>query len=458
MKRFSEQLHTKATTVKLQAAERRELRARVVSYMEYHPLQTPALRKSVKSPIQMAALSPYNIVQIPFSIVLKWSAAAAAFLLVVVPVLAEQAVPGDNLYAVKVRFSEEVRSTLTLTSYGKVEWETERINRRISEARLLANEGKLTNEVEAEIAAAVKEHTEIVQHEIDVMRESDVDQATLASIQLTTTLELQSASLQEEGNTTLALAMNDVASGNPAQMVVDVINESLSANESQVESAGIPAYDKIMARVEINTTRAYELLSSLSIGPDDQLRQDLNRRLEDVNRSIEKSKSLRGENEISASEQLVEVLQQTQKLVVYMSDIEANRAIALETIVPIILTEEEQKQELSRVSSEVYRKQEILKTLMPQFSLALAEKVDYSLEVSLANKNIIASTTEVASALKLAKESNAILSDALLLVNASGINTSSAVGTQAFPQESATTSTETLPGESEAATEAGAIE
>lgn len=458
MKRFSEQLHTKANTVKLQADERRELRARVVSYMEYHPLQTPAVRKSIKSPIQMAALSGYNMVQIPFSIVLKWSAAAAAFLLVVVPVLAEQAVPGDNLYAVKVRFSEEVRSTLTLTSYGKVEWETERISRRIAEARLLANEGKLTNEAEAKIAAAVKEHTEIVQHEIDVMREDDVDQATLASIQLTTTLELQSASLQEEGNTTLALAMNDVASGNPAQMVVDVINESLSANESQVEAAGIPAYDKIMARVEINTTRAYELLSSLSIGPDDQLRQDLHRRLDDVNRSIEKSKSLRGENEMLASEQLVEVLQQTQKLVVYMSDVDANRVIALETVVPIILTEEEQKQELARVSFEVHRKQEILKTLMPKFSAALAEKVEYSLEISLTNKNIIASSTGVASALKLVKESDAVLSDTLLLVKAAGIDITKAIGTQELPPATATSTTQVLPRYPGATNEAEVIE
>lgn len=34
MKRFSEQLYKKSLSVKLRAAERRELRERVVSYME----------------------------------------------------------------------------------------------------------------------------------------------------------------------------------------------------------------------------------------------------------------------------------------------------------------------------------------------------------------------------------------------------------------------------------------
>lgn len=423
MKRFSEQFHTKASTVKLQSAERRELRERVVSYMEYHPLSATAGKLAARSQ-KMLSIPGYEMVQIPFSIVLKWASVTAAFLLVVVPVLAERTVPGDNLYAVKVRFNEEVRSTLTITSYAKVEWETERINRRIAEARLLANEGKLTNEVEAEIAAAVKEHTEIVQHEIDVMREDDVDQATLASIQLTTTLELQSASLQEEGNTTLALAMNDVASGNPAQMVVDVINESLSANESQVESAGIPAYDKIMARVEINTTRAYELLNSLPVGPEDQLRKDINRRLEDVNRSIEKSKNTRGENEMLASEYLVDVLQRTQKLVVYMSDIEANRAIALESVVPVVLTENEQKQEFAAISSEIHRKQEILKTVMPKLPANISEKVAYSIDIAAKNETIAASSTEIVSALNLVKESDAVLTDSLMLVKAAGIDIS----------------------------------
>ena len=48
MKRFSEQLYKKSTSVKLQAAEKRELRERLVSYMEYHPL--PAEMKTKKAP------------------------------------------------------------------------------------------------------------------------------------------------------------------------------------------------------------------------------------------------------------------------------------------------------------------------------------------------------------------------------------------------------------------------
>ncbi|MEY2665019.1 MAG: hypothetical protein RLZZ480_124 [Candidatus Parcubacteria bacterium] len=420
MKRFSEQLHSQARSVKLQANEKQALRERVVSYMEYHPMPE-SVTKRVPSPVKMVSMPGYNMVQIPFSILIKWSVAVSAFVLVVLPMLAERSMPGDSLYAVKVRFNEEVRSTLTLNSYEKVEWETERLNRRIAEARLLASEGKLTDEVEADIAAAVKEHTQIVQAEISELREKDADQATLASIELSTTLELQSASLQEEGNTTLALAVSEAASDNPAQMVVDVINESLSAQEDIVDAAAIPAYDKIMARVEMNTTRAYELLTSLHLSTEDQLQHDITRRLEDVSRTIEAAKVRKTDNESEASELLLNALERTQKLIVYMSDVEGNRGIALESVVSIILTEEESQREFERLSAEINHKKELLVAAKPELSLEAVEKVTYTLSIVADNEAKNASSTSASESLSRAKESDAVLSDMLLLVKAEGV-------------------------------------
>jgi Domain of unknown function (DUF5667) len=280
MKRFSQQFYTKASSVKLQAAEARELRARVVSYMEYHPMaqgtENKALAKKPK-----VIMSPYKVVTIPTGFLVRLSGAVATLVLIIIPLWAEQAIPGDNLYAVKVRFNEEVRSTLIFNPYEKVEWETERLNRRIAEAKLLASEGKLTGDIENEVVAAVREHTETIQREIEEIRESDADGAVLASIELNTTLELQSDSLQGDGSTTLALAMTSIEQSNSTQKVADVINESLSKQETTVENSEIPAYDKIMARVEVNTTRAYELLNTLKLDTTSQLYKDLDRRLQE---------------------------------------------------------------------------------------------------------------------------------------------------------------------------------
>lgn len=443
MKKFSEQFYNKASTVKLQASERAELKSRLVSYMEYHPLPKSTVESyATSSRVKLLQTDAFQSIQIPASLLFRASAVLTMTLLLVVPVLAEKTVPGDRLYAVKVSFNEEVRSTLNFTPYQKIEWETERLNRRVAEAKLLANEGRLTEEVEVEIAAAVKEHAEEVQKEIEELRTEDADQATLASIELSTTLEIQSASLQDGGSTVLATVVGDVASDNTAQLVVDVINASLSTQESQNDASNIPAYDKIMARLETNTTRAYELLQSVSLSDEEQLHNDIVRRLEDVARSVEKAKSLRGENEDTASELLVAALEKTQKLIVYMSDVEGNRSIALETIVPIILTPEEEQSQLAMLSLDIDRKSEILSLAKPNVSASAAEKITYSIEVAAKNKSTITSEVNV-NALGLAKESLALLDDALKIVASEGVDIRavSPVPVTAISTSTATTST-----------------
>ncbi len=441
MKRFSEQFHTKAKTVKLQAFEREELRARIVTYMEYHPIQKPAEASlAVPSRVKLLQTDAFQSIQIPASLLFRASAIFTMMLLVIVPVIAERSVPGDSLYAVKVQFNEEVRGSLAFGSYEKIEWETERLNRRVAEAKLLASEGRLTEEVEMEIAAAVKEHTQEVQKEIEVLRVEDADQATLASIELSTTLELQSASLQESGTTVLATAVGEVASENTAQLVVDVINESLSTQEAQHDDGHVPAYDKIMARVEQNTTRAYELVGSLGLEQEDQLYKDITRRLEDVNRSIETAKGVRDKDETLAKEQLLAVLERTQKLIVYMSDIDGNRAIALETVIPIILTPEEQQSELASAVSEIARKSEILSLAIPKVSVGAAEKIAFAIDFAAKSSEPKADASQ---SLAAAKESLAMLDDALKIVSSEGVDITTTPSVPAPVELEATTTAST---------------
>lgn len=423
MKRFSQQFYTKASSVKLQAAEARELRARVVSYMEYHPV-AHAVEKKAATKKLMPIMSPYRVVTIPTRFLVRLSGAVAVFLLIIVPLWAERAIPGDNLYAVKVRFNEEVRSTLILNPYEKIEWETERLNRRISEAKLLASEGKLTGDIETGVVAAVREHTEIIQREIEEIRESDADGATLASIELSTTLQLQSDSLQGDGNTTLALAMTSVEQSNSTQKVADVINESLSKQESNVESADIPAYDKIMARIEINTTRAYELLNTLNLDTSGQLHKDLDRRLQDVNRSIESANAQRSVDEVNANQNLIATLERTQKLIVLMTGVSLGESVDVAATVPIMLTEQEQKDEVTARIGDIDRKVQILEALQPQLNPQLAAKVGHAADLASKAKVKISETKDLPAMQSLSKEALAYLEDALALVSADGINIS----------------------------------
>ncbi|MCA9355576.1 hypothetical protein KC865_03450 [Candidatus Kaiserbacteria bacterium] len=373
MKRFSEQLNKKAQSVRLRSAEKRELRERVVSYMEYHPLpfhlRTKMAKKS-RTTVSPLLTESFKTFHIPFNILFKTSAVVVAVVLVVIPFVAEKAVPGDTLYAVKVQFNEELRSTLTFDGYEKVEWEATRLSRRISEARLLASEGRLTEEVEAEVAEAVKVHTENAQREIDELRTHDADEAMMASIALDTTLEVQASSFLEE----TIVSPEGSVEVKSTNLIADAIDESRSQGEARNASTSLPSFEKLMARIEQNTTRIHELsISLIEIIPEEEL-AEVRRRTEDIGRAIQEAVALVESDEEESRRQLVGILQRTQKLIVYMTELEVKKTVDIETLVPVVLTDDEEAT--------------ITKDLTEQVAKQLVE-ID-KLSLRLENKDVLA--------------------------------------------------------------------
>ncbi len=374
MKHFSQQLNKKATTtVKLQAAERRELKERLVAYMEYHPLPAELKAKSVVKPAKEALKTePFTVIRLPFANLFKYSAVAAAVVLVVVPFMAERAVPGDTLYAVKVQFNEELRSTFTFDSYQKVEWETERLNRRIAEARLLASEGRLTEEVEVEVAEAVRTHTENAKREIESLREKDADGAAIASIELDTTLEVQSTSLRSEEEGEAVEGEDQVG-----KLIMIAIDASRDTSAQPTATSTPPAYEKLMARVEQNTTRIYALRENLREVASAEELAEVTRRAEDVDRSIKEAMDLAKTEDMEARQALVAVLQRTQRLIVFMTELEVTKTVDLESIVPVVLTAEEKAASIEAATKDLEEKMMQIDEMVARLEdEAILEKVD----------------------------------------------------------------------------------
>ncbi|MBP6881297.1 MAG: hypothetical protein KBC35_01605 [Candidatus Pacebacteria bacterium] len=419
MKQFSQQFYKKAeTTVKLQAAEKRELKERLVAYMEYHPLPAELKEKKGSAPVKsLRTTEPFTVVKVPFHALFKYGLSVAVLVLVVIPFVAEKAMPGDILYAVKVQFNEEVRSTITFDSFEKVEWETERLNRRIAEARLLASEGRLTEEIEAEVAVAVRTHTDNAKREIEILRTEDADEATIASIALDTTLEVQSTAFKGEGE---VLAMSDemTISSQTSSLIADALDESRLETSQTEATSTLPAYDKLMARVEQNTTRLYEIRSSLSqiITPDEQV--DVARRVEDVERSIGEAIAMAETDEAGAQRGLVDVLQRTQRLIVYMTELEVARTVDIETLVPVVPTDDEKRATIASTTAALNVKTEQISTLLPTVT------VTEVYEKAVAGQNTIAelsakmasSTEDFVTFSALSQEAHAIADDILNLL------------------------------------------
>jgi hypothetical protein len=250
--------------------------------------------------------------------------ALAVLVIVVVPFLAENAVPGDVLYPVKIRFNEQVQSSLARTPYEKVAWETERLERRLAEARLLESEGKLTPEVEAEVAAAVKEHSDAAQEGIATLRASDSDEAAIAEITLSSALDVQSEMLE----------------GGSAKLVSAVNTARQVAQDSQ-DTTTKPSYEKLLARIEGETTRAHELYETIADETTEKEYDDIGLRLRKIERGVATGMETSAGDSDAAVALLTTELGDLRKLISFMTNIDVRATVSVDDLIPTPQTPED---------------------------------------------------------------------------------------------------------------------
>ncbi len=366
MKSFDTELKKHADKIRLRASERRELRERVLSYMEYHPLPKQA---SVKTELKEAIKSDSFVVLGIHSRIVQIAAAAFVLVMVVIPFAAERAVPGDVLYIVKTGINEPVQSSLASSPYEKIEFETKLMERRIAEARVLASEGKLTDDVKTKIAETVKEHSDAVQTELQELRNQDAEGAAIAQIAFSSSLEVQSAVLTEDDE--------EVDASDP---ILTVVKEAREVSEKEKGST-TPSYDGLMARIELETTRAYELFETVKESATEDEITDIERRFADINRVIEETREDRVLDETKSASDLAKILGQVKKLIFFMADINIRESVSLEALVPIILSDQERidlvKEELRVIDG---MKRDIYKILEAIDESEIPNKIEPGLE------------------------------------------------------------------------------
>lgn len=329
MSRFNEQFYKEAQKAKMTPEERGVLRERVMAFMELHVV--PVEEVVVESVSWMSYVQYW-----------KYAGVFVVMLMLVPPFLAENAMPGDLLYPLKTQINEEVRGYLAFGTYEKIEWETARIERRLAEARLLADNGQLSAEEEANVVAAVEEYTESAQASIDALREDDADAASLAQIAFASALEVQADALQNER---VAAAERGEE---PGQLQLSAALAARSSAATEAATASTPAVDVLFARLEAESTVARELFSSIEESATKEEAEKMDDRIESIKRKIDKAHQLEnGETEevvtmIDGAERTVDdaqvvlraALSDLRKLISFMTNIDLRSRVSVDVIVP----------------------------------------------------------------------------------------------------------------------------
>jgi hypothetical protein len=350
MRSFDTEFKKYTDTVRLKASERSALRARVLSYMEYHPLpKTLDVQEPVPSLVSSVSFGAFRFTRRGAQL----AGGLLALVLIVLPFAAEHSIPGQVLYLVKTGINEPVQAQFAASPYEKIEFETKLVERRIAEARALAQEGKLTEDVQTELTETVKEHTQNVNDQIAALRTQDADGAAIAQIAFNSSLEVQSAVLHAEGGENAA---------SPIGTMLTTVVEARDAASSSEEQA--PSYDALLARVEGEAAHARELSETITESATADEANNIQRRLSDIDRLIREVKASHDAQVSAASAsttasssveayaakkdtgedlsgKLVSTLQVTQKLIAFMTDIDVRAAVPLDTLVPVVLSDDE---------------------------------------------------------------------------------------------------------------------
>lgn len=108
---------------------------------------------------------------------------------------AENALPGDLLYSVKVGINERVWTWTAVSQEAQAEWSVARTTRRLEEAEQLATNGILNEKISGEITTRLKKDTEEASRAITSLKKERIDVAVGSSSRLESSLRIHEQAL-----------------------------------------------------------------------------------------------------------------------------------------------------------------------------------------------------------------------------------------------------------------------
>lgn len=176
--------------VKLTTRERDVMRQNLIQFMEVHPVRNVENHRLYFTEVQhmmrvrLLSLRTYKTMFIGILIALVMGGS--------VSFAAENTLPGDALYPVKVFVNENARAAVAFTDKSKAELAVELANRRLEEAGKLAVRGTLDSTTEAKLSTDVEAHVKDAREKLVTLKSHDAEAAAEVGVDLNSVLSAHS--------------------------------------------------------------------------------------------------------------------------------------------------------------------------------------------------------------------------------------------------------------------------
>ena len=192
---FKPSIFKEAKKISLTTGEKLLIHEDLKAFMQAHPVRATEGAHQVDPKTTVSFWSSFSFMMLkPLPITLS------ALLLVGggTAFAAENSLPNDVLYPIKIHVNERVRATLTPTSEGKAKWAAHVAERRLEEIEKLALAQKLEGQTQVQAETNFETQTKLVQEKITQLKaEGNVQAAVELSKSYQTTLQTHEAILTQ---------------------------------------------------------------------------------------------------------------------------------------------------------------------------------------------------------------------------------------------------------------------